>query len=82
MEPTAFPQDLVQAQRDWIRTYEALAHPGLPHNTVLRRRLLELSARIWWHPFFTTGAGGAPAAARVELRRLARECGRRTARAS
>ncbi|MET4646021.1 MULTISPECIES: hypothetical protein [Streptomyces] len=81
MEPTAFPQDLVQAQRDWIRTYEALAHPGLPHNTALRRRLLELSAQIWWHPFFATGAGRAPTA-RVELRRLARERGQRTARAS
>lgn len=30
MEPTTFPQDLVQAQRDWIRTYEALAHPASP----------------------------------------------------
>ncbi|MGW5276243.1 hypothetical protein ACWEQP_27570 [Streptomyces sp. NPDC004044] len=81
MEPTAFPQDLVQAQRDWIRTYEALAHPGLPHNTALRRRLLELSTQLWWHPFFTTSGGRAPTA-RVELRRLARECGQRTARAS
>ncbi|WP_329449747.1 hypothetical protein OG894_02570 [Streptomyces sp. NBC_01724] len=81
MEPTAFPQDLVQAQRDWIRTYAALVHPGLPHNTDLRRRLLELSAQIWWHPFFATGEGRAPTA-RVELRRLARERGQRTARAS
>ncbi|MFF0290740.1 hypothetical protein [Streptomyces sp. NPDC005262] len=81
MEPTAFPPDLVQAQRDWIRTYEALAHPGLLHNTALRRRLLELSAQIWWHPFFAISEGRAPAA-RLELRRLARERGRRTARAS
>ncbi|MFD4232624.1 hypothetical protein [Streptomyces sp. NPDC058545] len=81
MEPTAFPQDLVQAQRDWIRTYEALAQPHSPRNTVLRRRLLELSAQIWWHPFFTTSGGRAPRA-RVELRRLARERGQRTARAS
>ncbi|MGW9136511.1 hypothetical protein [Streptomyces sp. NPDC055681] len=81
MEPTAFPPDLVQAQRDWIRTYEALAYPGLPHNTALRRRLLELSAQIWWHPFFTT-SGGRALSARVELRHLARERGQRTARAS
>ncbi|MET7551023.1 hypothetical protein ABZS95_39610 [Streptomyces sp. NPDC005479] len=81
MEPTAFPQDLVQAQRAWIRTYEALAQPRPHRNTALRRRLLELSAQIWWHPFFTTGGGRAPTA-RVELRRLARECGQRTARAS
>ncbi|WP_371794732.1 hypothetical protein [Streptomyces sp. NBC_01718] len=81
MEPTTFPQDLVQAQRDWIRTYEALAHPGLSCNTELRRRLLELSAQIWWHPFFTAGGGRVPAA-RVELRRLARERAQRTARAS
>ncbi|WP_326600940.1 hypothetical protein OG930_45025 [Streptomyces sp. NBC_01799] len=81
MEPTAFPQNLVQAQRDWIRTYEALAQPHPHRNTVLRRRLLELSAQIWWHPFFTTGAGRAPTA-REELRRLARERGQGTARAS
>ncbi|MER5689803.1 hypothetical protein [Streptomyces sp. NPDC002205] len=36
---------------------------------------------IWWHPFFITSGGRAPTA-RVELRRLARERGQRTARAS
>ncbi|MFF3354116.1 hypothetical protein ACFYWN_15950 [Streptomyces sp. NPDC002917] len=74
MEPTIFPPDLVQAQRDWIRTYEALAQPHPPHSTALRRRLLELSAQIWWHPFFTATAGNAPAA-RTALRRLARSRG-------
>ncbi|WP_330480021.1 hypothetical protein [Streptomyces sp. NBC_00724] len=81
MEPTAFPQDLVQAQHDWIRTYEALARPCPTRNTALRRQLLELSAQIWWHPFFTAITGSA-SAARVELRRLARGHGQRTARAS
>ncbi|MFC9005654.1 hypothetical protein [Streptomyces microflavus] len=33
----------------------------------LRRRLLALSVRIQWHPFWATPAGRTPAA-RVELR--------------
>ncbi|XMN10867.1 hypothetical protein ACK8N7_35000 [Streptomyces griseobrunneus] len=35
--------------------------------TELRRRLLALSARIHWHPFWSTPPGCLPAA-RVELR--------------
>nr|WTB28303.1 hypothetical protein OG781_00815 [Streptomyces sp. NBC_00830]WTB35778.1 hypothetical protein OG781_45765 [Streptomyces sp. NBC_00830] len=77
MEPTPFPQDLVQAQHDWIRTYEALAQPCPTRNTALRRQLLKLSVQIWWHPFFTTSAGGTTPVARVELRRHARERGQR-----
>ncbi|WP_327419874.1 hypothetical protein OG612_00670 [Streptomyces sp. NBC_01527] len=71
MDSTAFPHDLVQARHDWNITYRALATSGNRHTTVLRRRLLDLSRRIWWHPFWTTVPGNAPAA-RVELRRLAR----------
>ncbi|MDX3772079.1 MULTISPECIES: hypothetical protein [unclassified Streptomyces] len=72
MDSTAFPHDLVQAQHDWIRTYEALAQPHPRHLTALRRRLLHLSDYVWRHPFFMT-FGGSAAAARVELRRQARE---------
>lgn len=71
MEPLTFPQDLVQAQHDWIRTYETLAQPHPRHLTALRRRLLHLADYIWRHPFFMTFEGSA-AAARVELRRQAR----------
>jgi hypothetical protein len=71
MDSTAFPDDLVQAQRDWDATYEALAAPRQHGTTALRRRLLRLSARIWWHPFWTTRPSGVPAA-RAELRRQAR----------
>ncbi|WP_354391668.1 hypothetical protein [Streptomyces atratus] len=76
MDSTAFPRDLVQAQHDWNTTYRALTTSGNRHTTVLRRRLLELSGRIWWHPFWTTVPGSAPAA-RGELRRFARtqSCG-------
>ncbi|WP_030935557.1 hypothetical protein [Streptomyces sp. NRRL B-24720] len=72
MEPITFPRDLVQAQHDWIRTYEALAQPHPRRLTALRQRLLHLSDYIWRHPFFMTCQGSA-ATARVELRRQARE---------
>lgn len=77
MAQTPFPHDLVEAQRDWNRTYEALAHS--PFRTVLRRRLQLLSSRIARHPYWGT-ASGRPPAARVELRRQARasEQGRET----
>ncbi|MFJ7948839.1 hypothetical protein ACIQ6K_35200 [Streptomyces sp. NPDC096354] len=71
MESTVFPRDLVQAQRDWNITYRALTTSGNRHTTILRRRLLDLSVRIWWHPFWATVPSNAPAA-RMELRRLAR----------
>ncbi|MFJ8314033.1 MULTISPECIES: hypothetical protein [unclassified Streptomyces] len=65
-----FPDDLLQAQREWHRTYAALAERPV-HTTALRRRLQVLSRRIETHPFFDAMPGGA-AAARVELRRQAR----------
>lgn len=70
MVPTTFPPDLIQTQREWIRTYEALARRPL-HTTALRRRLQELSSQLASHPFWDTKAGRA-SAARVELRRQAR----------
>ncbi len=70
MAHTAFPSDLVQTQRDWNRTYARLA--GDPaHAALLRRRLLWLSSRLLWHPFWRTDPGRSPAA-RVELRHQAR----------
>ncbi|MFB9576161.1 hypothetical protein [Streptomyces yanii] len=80
MEFITFPHELVQAQRDWKSTYQALAAPCLRNRTVLRRRLLHLSARIQWHPFWTADPGRS-AAARVELRRQARTGSRTAARA-
>ncbi|MGW2789784.1 hypothetical protein ACWC9H_07640 [Streptomyces sp. NPDC001251] len=62
-----FPPDLVQTQREWTRTYEALART--PFRTVLRRRLQLLSCRIATHPYWNAGRS---AAARTELRRQAR----------
>ncbi|MEU3501690.1 hypothetical protein ABZ726_13245 [Streptomyces hundungensis] len=64
-----FPLDLVQAQREWTRTYEALART--PFRTVLRRRLQLLSCRIAAHPYWEAGTGRSTAA-RTELRRQAR----------
>ncbi|MFD5636977.1 hypothetical protein ACFWJM_22960 [Streptomyces sp. NPDC127077] len=66
----SFPQDLVQLEVAWCRTYDALAAPRPAGRTALRRRLLVLSARLWCHPFWT-GPGRMPAA-RLELRRRAR----------
>ncbi|MEU1439555.1 hypothetical protein ABZ438_36620 [Streptomyces sp. NPDC005786] len=80
MDAPTFPADLVQAQRDLNATYDALATPHQHGNTALRRRLLLLSARIWWHPFWDTRPLGR-LADRAELRRQARgDC--RAARAA
>ncbi|MFI0005772.1 hypothetical protein ACH4NR_37050 [Streptomyces globisporus] len=68
MDRFPFPDDLIAAQREWHATYRALAVPRPRHATELRRRLLHLSVRIHWHPFWSTPAG--PPAARVELRRM------------
>ncbi|MER6616340.1 hypothetical protein [Streptomyces xantholiticus] len=61
MARTTFPNDLVQAQRDWDRTYRALAAPHPHRITPLRRRLLELSGRIFWHSSWPSSGGHAPA---------------------
>ncbi|MEU6504504.1 hypothetical protein ABZ895_33720 [Streptomyces californicus] len=69
MDRFPFPDDLIEAQRQWHATYRALAVPRPLHATDLRRRLLLLSARVYWHPFWSTSEGWSPAA-RVELRQL------------
>ncbi|MEU9530583.1 hypothetical protein AB0D58_35180 [Streptomyces sp. NPDC048210] len=68
MESFSFPEDLVQDQREWHETYRALAVPRPRRTTELRRRLLALSVRIHWHPFWSTPLGRT-ASARMELRR-------------
>ncbi|MEV3926440.1 MULTISPECIES: hypothetical protein [Actinomycetes] len=67
-----FPLDLLQAQREWTRTYDALALQ--PFRTVLRRRLQLLSSRIARHPYWSAGPGHS-SADRTELRRQARAAG-------
>ncbi|MFD9424732.1 MULTISPECIES: hypothetical protein [unclassified Streptomyces] len=76
-----FPDDLVRAQRAWLATYRQLAVSRPRHTTALRRRLLDLSSRIQWHPFWSTPPGRTPAA-RVELRRLAHRQEHRERRAA
>jgi hypothetical protein len=68
-----FPDDLLQAQRDWAIAYRQLARADrrFADTAVLRRRLNRLSAQIHAHPYWTTLPGTAPAA-RMELRQLAR----------
>ncbi|MFJ8510798.1 hypothetical protein [Streptomyces avermitilis] len=70
MESASFPHDLVELQAAWNRTYAALAEPCPTANTALRRRLLMLSTRLWWHPFWS-GPGRMPPAL-PELRSQAR----------
>ncbi|MGC2997553.1 hypothetical protein ACPF8X_03890 [Streptomyces sp. G35A] len=79
MGETDFPDDLVQTQAVWNATYDALAAPRPRDTTALRRRLLLLSVRLWWHPYWET-APSVPAAARSELRQLVRA--RRAAQAA
>lgn len=69
MDETAFPDDLMRIQEAWNTTYRALCAHRPQQPAVLRRRLLRLSVRLWWHPFW---AGTAGPAARVELRRAVR----------
>jgi hypothetical protein len=70
MDATDFPDDLVRTQAAWNTTYQALAAPHPRDTAALRRRLLRLSVRLWWHPYWQT-VPSAPTA-RTELRRLAR----------
>ena len=68
--PQSFPDDLVQAQRDWYATYRELAASSAgSRTTVLRRRLVRLSVRISAHPFWASLPGSAPAA-RMELKAM------------
>ncbi|MGW7079865.1 hypothetical protein [Streptomyces sp. NPDC054866] len=46
MVQTQHSPELVQTQRDWNRTYKALAAGPAAGNTALRRRLIELSRRL------------------------------------
>ncbi|MFB6879002.1 hypothetical protein [Streptomyces sp. NPDC056323] len=46
MVHTEHSRDIVQAQREWIRTYNALAEAPAGSNTRLRQRLIDLSRRL------------------------------------
>ncbi|MBM7167547.1 hypothetical protein JQK87_03790 [Streptomyces sp. G44] len=59
-----YSPDLVQTQRDWTRTYQALAQARADHNTLLRRRLIGLSRRL---------VQDVPRAEQADLRRRAQE---------
>ncbi|MET9425810.1 hypothetical protein ABZY06_34855 [Streptomyces sp. NPDC006540] len=79
MGHTAFPDDLVQAQRDFDRAYAALAVPRPRAYTPLRRRLLRLSAELMWHPFWGRSTAPSPtgwAELRGQVHALEREEGR------
>ncbi|MEU9640118.1 hypothetical protein ACGFZZ_36830 [Streptomyces tendae] len=73
MDAIDFPDDLVQTQAAWNVTYQALAAPCPRDTAALRRCLLRLSVRLWWHPYWET-VPSVPAA-RSELRHLARTHG-------
>ncbi|MFG3348636.1 hypothetical protein ACGF1Z_26695 [Streptomyces sp. NPDC048018] len=63
MEHQPFPLDLVRTQTGWTATYAALAAASATgaSTVVLRRRLMRLSTRLYWHPYWAaTGAAGWP----------------------
>ncbi|MFI8966998.1 hypothetical protein ACIGO8_33365 [Streptomyces sp. NPDC053493] len=68
MARTSFPPDLVTAQTCWIAVYEQLARTGPARTTALRRRLIRLSAEVYFHPYWARSAAGG----RAELLRAAR----------
>ncbi|MER6413489.1 hypothetical protein [Streptomyces humidus] len=61
-----FPDDLVRAQQEWSAAYRQLA--AGPGRTESRRRLLRLSAAVFFHPYWQRRRPD-PSAWR-ELRRL------------
>jgi hypothetical protein len=69
MARSTFPDDLVQVQREWDRVYRALAVPRRYGTAELRRRLLQLSARIFTDPAW---GPGRPSTGWAELRHRAR----------
>ncbi|MFE9688079.1 hypothetical protein [Streptomyces sp. NPDC006285] len=71
MATAPFPHDLIQLQAAWNRTYAALAEPHPATGTAeLRRRLVVLSARLWWLPFWSGPAPAARAQPRSQARAL------------
>ncbi|MFF6993294.1 LexA family protein [Streptomyces sp. NPDC010273] len=66
-----FPLDLIQAQRDWNRTYAQLERRPA-ETTRLRVRPRTLSVRLAAHPFWDTTAGRNPSV-RIALRQRVRE---------
>ncbi|MER6914025.1 hypothetical protein ABT354_20320 [Streptomyces sp. NPDC000594] len=72
---TLIPRDLVLLQRAWYDTYARLVSGAPDGRTVLRRRLLKLSARIQWHPYWRTVPAGTVSVRRSRVRALARAGG-------
>lgn len=71
MRCSALPTDLIASQYAWERTYRSLADPAnWQQTTALRRRLLELSARVWWHPYWEQAGTGQRAALRFSVREM------------
>ncbi|MFJ8210407.1 hypothetical protein [Streptomyces sp. NPDC096033] len=69
--PFRFPEDLITLQRAWQQTYAELAQaPAGAGTTALLRRLLDLSASLWTHPYWT--APTARRAGAADLHRAAR----------
>ncbi|MFF8432820.1 hypothetical protein [Streptomyces bacillaris] len=75
-----FPEGLLQAQIDWYATYGRMVEAPAEQTAQLRRRLLRLSTRITWDPYWAQ-IPDAPAA-RMELKERAWSAADRQGRAS
>ncbi|WP_257137055.1 hypothetical protein [Streptomyces sp. gb14] len=69
MSTAPLSESAIAAQRAWHATYRALAVPRPRHAGGLRCRLLHLSVRIHWHPWWSPPAGWSPTT-RVEVCRM------------
>ncbi|MFF5273776.1 hypothetical protein [Streptomyces sp. NPDC000133] len=71
MRRPTLPEDLITAQRAWERTYRSLADPAnRQQTTALRRRLLKLSVKVWWHPYWQQAGTAQRGALRPSKREL------------
>ncbi|MER6198103.1 hypothetical protein ABT234_12155 [Streptomyces sp. NPDC001586] len=70
-EVTGFPDDLVELQQRWTRTFNRLAADPPADGHEMRMELLRLSLRLDAHPHWATTEAGWSRVARLALQKYA-----------